>query len=241
MHKHQISCSKIKFDKISTKQSTVFGITIRVVLFILISTISLYAKPQTEPARIHPPKESNGISIPFVFGGGTPFTQTLNINNEDLSVSAGGGLSFGTGLYYALANNIKFGGTFHYQASEVKNGNNTGSVSFKRLILTPEMKFPIKLNDNSYLNIGGGYGFYFNGELQIKEAGVSKISGQANYNPENGVHLLTEYEEKFNDGSLSIGMKYYNVKYSQKTGDFNLNELFGNGLDLYITYSLQLN
>lgn len=210
-----------------------------VITLLFMSSAVVQAMPQADPK---PPKDSTtyGLSIPFVFGGGTPFTQTRSVEDEDLSVAAGGGLSFGTGLFYALPNNLKFGGTFHYQASEIKRGNDSGSISFKRLVLTPEMKIPIKLKSNSFVNIGGGYGFYLNGELNIKDAGESKISGQANYKDENGLHVLTEYEEKFSEGSLSIGMKYYNVKYSMKTGDFNLNNLFGNGLDLYVTYSLKL-
>ena len=181
-----------------------------------------------------------GLSLPVVFGGGTSISKTVVIDDNDLEVAAGGGLLFGAGIFYALPNNFKFGGIFQYQTSEVKQIDQKGSVTFKRYVIAPEMKIPIKLNKNSFLNIGGGYGFYLNGNLDFADAGPSKINGSSFYNDENGIHLLTEFEENFATGYFSIGLKYYNINYSFKNGDFNFNNLEGMGLDLYVTYSFRI-
>jgi len=236
------SCFCRKIRNIIVFNTSIFGNKkLRILSFLIIISLPLVTQAQASNlSDTNPVFKKKGLSLPVVFGGGTSISRTVIIEDHDLEVAAGGGLLFGAGIFYAFPNNLKFGGTFQYQTSEVKQTDQKGSATFKRYILAPELKIPIKLKKNSFLNIGGGYGFYLNGSLDVNDAGPSKINGKSNYEDENGIHLLTEFEEHFAAGYFSIGLKYYNVNYSFKNGDFNLNNLEGMGLDLYVTYSFRI-
>ncbi len=181
-----------------------------------------------------------GLSIPLSFGVGAPIQKSTIGGEDGISVSSGGGLLIGSGLFYNTSNNFKFGGTLRYHATEVKQVDQLGSSSFSRFVISPVVKVPLKLNTNSFLNIGGGYGFFLNGKMKLDAAGPSKVSGKANYEDESGLHFLTEYEESFETGYISIGIKYYNVKYKYRDGDYLIPTMNGSGLDFYINYSFRI-
>ncbi len=184
----------------------------------------------------------SGFSAPITFGFGLGVKNEAifeTTENDDSKLSFGGGLFIGTGLYYTTQKNIKFGSSFYYQASELRPVLENASSSFKRFVITPEVKFPIKLKTNTYLNFGGGYGFYLNGKMNIDADEIAGFTANAKYEHTGGIHVLAEYEEHFQRSFLTFGLKYYNVNYEYKSGDLIFGKFNGSGFDLYMSYSLR--
>ena len=213
----------------------------RLLLYIFF-TIAIFIplKTSAQSNTETPSYVKKGFSIPLSFGVGAPIHKTTLGGNDEVSVSSGGGLLIGTGLFYNTLKNLKLGGTLRYHATEVKQVDEQGSSSFSRFVISPIVKVPVQLNPNSFINFGGGYGFFLNGKMELDAAGPSKITGKTNYEDETGLHFLTEYEENFHSGYISIGIKYYNVKYSYRSGDNFLPQMNGSGLDFYINYSFRI-
>ncbi len=209
-----------------------------IIIFLFILLLPLASNSQSKSGSTSYVKK--GLSIPISFGVGAPIHKSTIGGDDGISVSSGGGLLIGSGLFYNTSNNFKLGGTLRYHATEVKQVEQLGSSSFSRFVVSPVVKMPVKLNDNSFINIGGGYGFFLNGKMKLDAAGPTKVSGKANYEDESGLHLLTEYEENFQSGYISIGIKYYNVKYKYRDGDYFIPDMNGSGLDFYINYSFRI-
>ncbi len=210
----------------------------RIIYFIVILLLPLTSNSQSKSES--PSYVKKGLSIPLSFGVGAPIQKSTIGGENGVSVSSGGGLLIGSGLFYNTSKNLKFGGTLRYHATEVKQVDQQGSSSFSRFVISPVVKVPVKLTTNSFVNIGGGYGFFLNGKMELDAAGPSKVTGKANYEDETGLHFLTEYEESFESGYISIGIKYYNVKYKYRDGDYLIPSMNGSGLDFYINYSFRI-
>lgn len=213
-------------------------------LFISIPLFSISSKAQTDSTLTTIPnyvKSGFGATLTAGFGLGVENKEIFETEDGDEStLSAGGGLFIGTGLYYITEKNIKFGSTFYYQASELRPPLENASSSFKRLVITPEIKFPIELVINRNLNIGGGYGFYLNGKMNIDATEIAGFSTNTEYENTGGLHLLFEYEEHYERGFLTAGIKYYNVEYEYKSGAPIFESLNGSGFDFYFSYTLRI-
>jgi len=211
---------------------------------LFVSFFSISIKAQIDSTRITIPvykKSGLSISITTGFGLGVENKEIfITEDGDESTLSAGGGLFIGTGLYYTTEKNIKLGTTFYYQASELRPPLENASSSFKRFIITPEVKFPIELQPNRYLNFGGGFGFYLNGKMNIDADEIEGFSTNTKYKNTGGIHLLVEYEEHYKIGYLTAGLKYYNVEYEYKSGVPVFETLNGSGFDLYFSYTLRL-
>lgn len=189
------------------------------------------------------PLSISGFTVPLIFGGGmgsqnNPVLTTPK--GDEATISAGGGLFFGSGIYYTTERNITVGASVQYLTSELTPVTKNGSASFKRVAFLPEIKLPIKIKDNSFINYGGGVGLYMNGKLVVDSNDDTQNSINTVYENTSGLHFILEYEENYPTGLLTAGVKYYNVEYEQASGDTLFPRLDGSGVDFYLSYVFKL-
>lgn len=208
---------------------------------IVLSCVSLMTNAQDTVDEKLTNKSVLAIPISFGFGLGMRNHELfVTTEGDEVNLSAGGGLFIGSGLYAVTPKNIKIGTSFFYQVSNLRPVLENASASFKRIVITPEVKFPIFLKKDKYLNIGGGLSFYLNGKLKVDASETDGVKFASKYKNTSGIHFLVDYEEIMPKGLINIGLKYYSTKYTIESGDFLFPELKGSGIDLYISYAFML-
>jgi hypothetical protein len=173
-------------------------------------------------------------------------------DNDEISISGGGGVGGKLIFGYRLSPKLDLNLGIIIQNSSLKPNVKNADGKFFRTALIANMKYRIQIFSSSLINLGGGFGYYFPGDLDID---VSEISGGAHniygYDNSLGFHLLAEYEGFFRkDISWSIGLQYSTVSYDIKSAKSNgitipldqlpasvrdeVGELDGGGVDLLL-------
>ncbi len=228
----------------------------KIIFFLLYVSLSAQTQSASEQGLI-----INDIGAKWSVGahiyGGIGFDQHLvgkTTDNEDIEISGGGGL----GILAILAYNFNFqwetsisGG---YQNSSLSKNVKNADGDFSRTFFRASIKYRIDLGDNDYIKIGGGYGSYMPGELDID---ASKVPGGAHnifkYDGNSGPHISAEYEYIAANYTMGGGLRYVNITYdltSAKSDGVNIPlsilppeikneymEFEGSGLDIFFSIS----
>jgi hypothetical protein len=166
----------------------------------------------------------------FTLGAGLKrLTVGKTTDNVDVTMSGGGGMSGMIGLDYGITSSIEFNATGGYQFSSLVPQVKNAEGSFSRIIFLTGLKYTIPVASSNLIKIGGGFGYYIPGDLDVD---ISSVSGGGHniysYDGNAGIHLTCDYET-FDATNLSwgMGLKYYNVSY-------DLNSFTSNGISFPI-------
>jgi hypothetical protein len=161
--------------------------------------------------------------------GATNLKVGQTTQNEDVTMSGGGGVSVGMNMCHTISPSLEAILTGAYQNSTLSKKLENAEGSFSRLYLLATLKYRIPVSASGTIKIGGGLGYYLPGSLDLDFSKVS--SGGHNvfeYNTALGFHLTCDYEIFVSPMfSWGFGMKYYNVSY-------NLASATSNGLSVSI-------
>ena len=225
-------------------------------LFLIYFSLTLPATAQVvknEPALTGNENLKWHIEGVFLVGAGIEKHEVgRTTDNDEISISGGGGVGGQLIIGYRLSPTFDLNLGVAIQNSSLKPDVENADGKFFRTALLANIKYRIQISSSSLINVGGGFGYYFPGELDID---ASEISGGAHniyeYDNSPGIHLLAEYEGFFRkDFSWSIGLQYSIVSYDIKSAKSNeitvpldqlpasvrdeVGELDGSGVDLRI-------
>lgn len=156
----------------------------------------------------------------FTVGAGLKqLTVGKTTDNVDVTMSGGGGMSGMIGFDYGINSSIEFNAAGGYQYSSLVPQVKNAKGSFSRIIFLTGLKYTIPIASSNLLKIGGGFGYYIPGDLDVD---ISSVSGGGHniysYDGNAGFHFSCEYE-MFDASNLSwgMGLKFYTVSYDLKS------------------------
>lgn len=198
-----------------------------------------------EPVTLTNPKSRLGLTL----GGGGGFEKVdlfVDENNDDVTLSSGGGFAIGAKYGYEISKHYDISFDLFYQGSTLSRTLDNADASFERMIftVTPALIIPIKKSDYYRFKVGFGLGNYSLGKMYIdaSEAGGEEMTFR--YESSFGGHGCISFESYMSDRfSMSLGLKYYNVYYryknegsSHETTYDKIKNPDGSGIDFSIGY-----
>lgn len=203
-------------------------------------------RPQAfKPVSMKRPKSRIGI----IMSAGAGFEKVdlfVDQDNNDVTLSTGGGFSIGAKYGYEISKNFDLSLDFLYQGSTLSKALKNADASFNRMVIaiTPAIIIPIRQGDYFRFKIGGGIGSYNLGSMHIDASEVGGEKMTLKYKPSIGAHLCLNFESNISEHfSMNLGVKYYNVNYSytsegstHTTTNNKINNPNGSGIDFIMGY-----
>jgi hypothetical protein len=200
---------------------------------------------QPEQITLKKPTGSFGLTL----GGGVGFESVdlfTDENNDDVSLSTGGGFTIGGEFNHNLGKRMNLSFQAFFQGSTLSRPLKNASASFNRMgiTLTPSVIIPIKGGEQFRLLFGAGGGIYPGTKMKIDASEVGGENATMNYNTPVGLHVSLMFNGMFSEkGELGLGLKYYNIAYefvpdgSTHTPTIpKLQKPNGSGIDFIIAY-----
>lgn len=202
------------------------------------------AEVTSEPLEITPKLSRIGLTM----SGGIGFeTHPIFVdeNNDDVTLSAGGGYSVGLVYGHQFGRNfdLEFGGEF--RSSSLSENLKNAKASFNRvaLTLTPSVLIPLK-NETLRFRAGAGPGFYSLASMKIDGSEINNTIYKFKYKQAIGFHVQVLFEALIMErGSMDLGVRYNNVKYDLDPASSthyltDLKNPDGSSIDFVIGYNL---
>jgi hypothetical protein len=198
-----------------------------------------------KPLSMVRPKSRLGVTI----GGGAGFENIImgtNDLNEDLKLSTGGGFAIGAEYGKEISNSFDLSINMFFQTSQLSPPVRNANASFNRFAITatPALIIPIKSGDYFRFRLGAGPGFYGGSKMTISDSNSGGKNFDLKYKSTIGYHGSLVFDSNFSDrGSVSIGIKYYNINYKYtskgstgRSSDTKVNSPNGSGIDFLLGY-----
>lgn len=187
----------------------------------------------------------------FVGGGLDKVDLATTTTGETISISGGGGIGGALGLGYGLTSWLDVDLTAGYQSSDLSEKVVNMDGTFDRGFILGSLKFKIPVSGKSHVKLGGGFGYYLPGELDVDASAVPGGSHLViEYDNALGFHVTGEYESLISSHwSAILGVKYYYVTYDASSVTDNgvpapvfflideLRELGGSGVDFKLAFA----
>lgn len=164
------------------------------------------------------------VELYLNFGFGVKnITVGQTTDNQDVSISGGGGFGGNLDLCYRISPFVELDLALGSQESSLSKEIENAEGTFNRGFLLTTMKYGIPVSATGILKFGGGIGYYIPRDLDVD---ASKVSGGGHnvysYDGSFGFHLTGDYEMLTSPRlSWGFGMKYYNVSYDLKSAKNN--------------------
>lgn len=198
-----------------------------------------------KPMRLSRPKSRVGAIGGAGFGFET-ITLFIDEDNEDVTLSTGGGVAIGARYGYEVSKYFDVSCDFFYQRSTLSSSLENAEASFDRVVvtLTPALIIPLINGDFYRAKVGAGVGYYSVGDMYIDATNVGGEEITLNYDGAIGTHVSLMFENNATDRiSNVIGLRYYNVNYTYKSEgsthemiEREFNNPNGSGLDFIIGF-----
>ena len=215
-------------------------ISMLIALFVL--STSVYAQTVTTELP-------QGLVAEIGFSAGRGFEQLVvfqTTQGEDATVSAGGGVGIQGGLAYFTPVGLQIAGVIGYSYTQLSPVLENADAGFRRLIVTPEIRYPIMIKPGHFIAIGAGYGLYALGRLKIDAQELIGLQTEDYYLPTTGFHMIAEYQGPISTkGAAAFGLKYYTAQYQS---DYTLvngvnvgnlgDNMNGSAIELYLRVSI---
>jgi hypothetical protein len=186
----------------------------------------------------------------LIMTGGIGF-QTVPLfvdeDNNDVTLSAGGGFSIGLNYGYQVGKSIDLELGAEFRNSNLSEKLNNAKASFNRLAIafTPSVIIPFR-NESMCLRAGAGPGFYSMATMKIDGSEINNSVYKFKYNSAIGFQVQLLFEAKVMErGSMDVGLRYNNAKYelnqessSHYLTDPELKNPDGSSIDFVIGYNL---
>jgi hypothetical protein len=198
------------------------------------------------PISTEPPKSHIAISM----GGGVGFekmTWFVNENNDDVTLSTGGGYNIGAEYGYLVNRNFDISLNCSFIGSSLSQTLSNASGAFNRmgLTITPSLVIPIKGGSMFRLKAGAGAGLYSFGTMKIDASELGDKIYIFKYKSAPGFHVQLLFESNFAEkGAMGFGLRYENIRYEYTTKGSNSGATDplvlnpdGSGLIFFINYS----
>jgi hypothetical protein len=246
----------------STNRTILFVVPILILLFVLpFSLIAGDEQNSTGTDSLMSIYSNRTFSFEFTMflGFGTKnLTVAKTTDNEDVTMSGGGGIGGILSAYYNINPSLEAGISYGTQSSSLSKKVDNAEGNFDRSQLLMTAKYGIPLSASGILKLGGGLGYYMSGNLDMD---FSKVTSGAHnvytYDNSIGFHIVVDYVMPISASfSWGAGLRYYNVSYDLKTAKSNgtsiplnilpasikddIGKLDGSGFDfsIFIAYNL---
>jgi hypothetical protein len=188
--------------------------------------------------------------LAITWGGGFGFEKVpwfVDENDNDVTLSAGGGFTIGAEYGYLINRNFDITINCSFNGSSLSRNLSNASGTFNRmgLTLTPSFIFPIKDGSMFRIKAGAGAGLYSFGTMKVDASKVGDEKYTFKYKSAPGFHGQLMFESNFSEkGTLGMGLRYENIKYnytsvgsSHPSTDPRITNPDGSGIILIINYS----
>ena len=206
------------------KTFSFFSICILFVLFFSIRAIAQNTQGSDVKAKnIFAEKGKLKLGIDVTAGSGlNKITVGKTTDNEDITISGGGGVGVSAIIGYLLFDELETDLGIGVQNNTLSKKVENAEGSFSKTILTITPKYLIIIGNSNQINIGAGVGYYIPGDMDIDASKVTNgFHEVASYDPAVGFHVLAEYEGFFQAFShlfsWSAGIKYTSVSFEAKS------------------------
>ena len=182
------------------------------------------------------------------FGGGLSSIDVGTTSKGDaVKISGGGGFGGMVTAGYGITPKLDIDLSLGTQESTLTPAVSNADASFSRNLMLVTLKYMIPLQQTSRIKIGAGIGSYKSGKLDVDLVAAGGTHLIVNYNDATGIHFGGELEAFIRpDVSISLGLKYYSVKYSASSvtedgisyptsalTNSKIRDLDGSGIDLF--------
>lgn len=196
------------------------------------------------PVSTNPLKSRLAISI----GGGIGFEKMpwfLDENNDEVTLSTGGGYSIGAEYGYMVSRNFDITLNCSFIGSSLSRSLSNASGTFNRmgLTITPSLIIPIRGGQMFRLKAGVGTGLYNFGTMKVDATELGEKLFIYRYKNAIGFHGQLLFESNFSEkGMTGLGLRYESIRYTIKSSTDNPTDPMvtapdGSGLIFFINYS----
>lgn len=198
------------------------------------------------PISIKPRKSH----LAFSMGGGVGFEKMdwfVDENNNDITLSTGGGFNIGAEYGYLVNRNLDISINCSFIGSSLSPTVSNASGTFNRmgLTITPSFVIPIKGGSIFRLKAGAGAGLYSFGTMKVDATELGGENYTYKYKSAPGFHGQLIFESNFAEkGAMGFGLRYENIRYEYTSeGSTHISSYpqiskpDGSGMIFFINYS----
>ena len=145
-------------------------------------------------------------------------------DDQKIQISAGGGAGFGFQIGQFVTDRIAIQGEIAYQSSVLSIPVDNGEGSFNRAFVAANVLYHIPVKKNNRFLVGGGFGYYLSGKMDLDFSGAADIGGAHNvyeYEPAIGFRVRLCYElmnyTLFKRIHMGFGVQYSSISYALKS------------------------